>query len=99
MVVWKRIAPLCSVATQLKILIPVGTAISTVVYDMNTRSQWGMPEVNMWCAQTRKPRMAMAHSAMTMDFRPKMGLRDMGERTSGKTPNVGRIMTYTAGCE
>ena len=97
--VWKRIAPLCSVATQLKILMPVGTPIKTVVNDMNTRSQCGMPEVNMWCAQIKKPRMAIAHSARTMDFWPKIGLRDMVESTSENTPKPGRIMTYTAGCE
>ena len=40
------------VASQLKILIPVGTAISSVVIIIGTRSQLNMPETNMWCAQT-----------------------------------------------
>ena len=41
-----------SVASQEKILIPVGTAISSVVIIIGTRSQANIPETNMWCAQT-----------------------------------------------
>ena len=41
-----------SVASQEKILIPVGTAISSVVIIIGTRSHANMPETNMWCAQT-----------------------------------------------
>ena len=41
-----------SVASQEKILIPVGTAIRSVVIIIGTRSQLNMPETNMWCAQT-----------------------------------------------
>ena len=41
-----------SVASQLKILIPVGTAISSVVIIIGTRSQLNMPLTNMWCAHT-----------------------------------------------
>ena len=48
--VW--ITPLNRVASQLKILIPVGIAISTEVSIIGTRSQLNMPETNMWCAQT-----------------------------------------------
>ena len=40
------------VASQEKILIPVGTAISSVVIIIGTRSQLNMPLTNMWCAQT-----------------------------------------------
>ena len=40
------------VASQEKILIPVGTAISSVVIIIGTRSQANIPETNMWCAQT-----------------------------------------------
>ena len=41
-----------SVPSHEKILIPVGTAISSVVIIIGTRSQLNMPETNMWCAQT-----------------------------------------------
>jgi len=42
-------------------LIPVGTAIAIVVNIIGTRSQGAIPDVNMWCAQTMKPRIAIAH--------------------------------------
>ena len=41
-----------SVPSQEKILIPVGTAIRSVVIIIGTRSQLNIPETNMWCAQT-----------------------------------------------
>ena len=40
------------VPIQLKILIPVGTAISSVVIIIGTRSHSNIPATNMWCAQT-----------------------------------------------
>src|ERR671928_2255925 len=46
------ITPLHSVASQEKILMPVGTAISIVVIIIGTRSHGNMPETNMWCAHT-----------------------------------------------
>ena len=55
------------VASQLKILIPVGTAISSVVIIIGTRSHGAMPLTNMWCAQTEKPSttIAMSESAIS----------------------------------
>ena len=47
-------SPSNSVPSQEKILIPVGTAISSVVIIIGTRSHANMPETNMWCAQTEK---------------------------------------------
>jgi len=35
--------------------MPVGTAMSSVVIIIGTRSQSAMPATNMWCAQTEKP--------------------------------------------
>jgi hypothetical protein len=49
---FKWITPSKSVANQEKILIPVGTAISSVVIIIGTRSQLNMPLTNMWCAHT-----------------------------------------------
>ena len=46
------ILPKNSVPSQEKILIPVGTAISTEVNIIGTRSQLNMPATNMWWAQT-----------------------------------------------
>ena len=50
------------VASQLKILIPVGTAIRRVVTIIGTRIHDDIPLVNMWCAQTEKPRTTIAIS-------------------------------------
>src|SRR2546426_12677256 len=43
------------VASQEKTLIPVGTAIISVVTIIGTRSHEAMPETNVWCAQTENP--------------------------------------------
>ena len=44
--------PRQSVASQLKILIPVGTAMTIDAIMKNACSEIGSPTVNMWCAQT-----------------------------------------------
>ena len=44
--------PRQSVASQLKIFTPVGTAITIDAIMKKPFSQTGMPTVNMWCAQT-----------------------------------------------
>src|SRR3954469_11991480 len=56
------ITPLHSVASQEKILMPVGTAISIVVSIIGTRSHENMPDTNMWWAQTVKPSSTIAIS-------------------------------------
>jgi hypothetical protein len=50
----------CSVATQLKILTPVGTAIIMVAAVKYARVSTSIPTVNMWWAQTMKPRSPIA---------------------------------------
>ena len=54
--------PRHSVASQEKILIPVGTAMIAVVTIIGIRIQLCMPETNMWCAQTVKPSSTIASS-------------------------------------
>src|SRR6059058_721987 len=60
--VLRWITPLQSVASQEKILMPVGTAISIVVIIIGTRSQENIPLTNMWCAQTVNPSTTIAIS-------------------------------------
>ena len=55
----KVISPFHIVASQLKILAAVGTAISIVAYMKNSCPVTGMPVVNIWCAQTTKERIAI----------------------------------------
>ena len=51
----KRIAPPYIVPIQLKILTPVGTAISIVLAAKNEFAIGPRPVVNMWWLQTPKP--------------------------------------------
>ncbi len=57
---WKavvgRIAPPQSVAIQLKILIPVGIAISIVAIENAASATGPMPVANMWWLHTPKPK-------------------------------------------
>ena len=55
--------PRNSVAIQLNILTPVGTAIRNVISEKNGRKT--EPVVNMWCAQTEKPSAPMPAVAKT----------------------------------
>src|ERR687896_519248 len=87
---WMR--PSQVVASHEKTLIPVGTAIRSVVIIIGTRSHDAMPETNMWCAQTEKPRMRIAINDRAIRRYPKIGLRDMTEITPEAMPKPGSIM-------
>jgi hypothetical protein len=54
--------PRHSVASQEKILMPVGTAMIAVVTIIGMRIQSCMPDTNMWCAHTVKPSTTIASS-------------------------------------
>src|SRR5437763_14639377 len=56
------LSPSHNVASHEKTLIPVGTAISSVVTIIGTRSHGAIPDTNMWCAHTEKPRTRIASS-------------------------------------
>ena len=62
----RAIFPPQRVASQLKNLMPVGTAMNEVAIVKNRRIQGGVPLVNMWWAQTIKPRTTMAMIEYTM---------------------------------
>jgi len=64
------------VASQLKILIPVGTAIIIVAAVKYARVSTSKPTTNMWCAQTKKPSRPMDSIAYTMPKYPKTALRE-----------------------
>lgn len=55
--------PPCNVAIHLNTLIPVGTAIIIVADEKYARVSTSNPTVNMWWAQTIKPRNPMASMA------------------------------------
>ena len=85
--------PRQSVAIQLRILIPVGTAI-TIDASMNqTFRAVGIPIANMWCAHTRRERKPIATVEKATALYPKIGLRANTGRISEMIPNAGRIVT------
>lgn len=49
----------CRVANHLNTLIPVGTAIIIVAAVKQARVSTSRPTVNIWCAHTMKPRIAI----------------------------------------
>jgi hypothetical protein len=87
-----------SVASQLKIFTPVGTAMN-IVDTLNAATETGpMPEANMWWAHTPQPMKPMAMPENTMNGEPKSGLRLKTGMISEMIPNAGRIRMYTSGC-
>src|SRR3954447_21308521 len=58
--------PRHSVASQLKILMPVGTAIANDDSMKNDRTTVDVGVANMWCAHTSIPRNAIAAVEATM---------------------------------
>src|SRR5262245_2574665 len=88
----KLILPSHNVANQENTLIPVGMAIRSVVIIMGTRNHDAMPDTNMWCAHTEKPRIRIAMSDNAMRRYPNIGFRAMTEITSEAMPNPGSIM-------
>src|SRR5882757_6832115 len=93
-----RIFPPYMVASQLKILIPVGTEISMVEAAKKVFETEVMPIVNMWWAHTDIPRKPIAIVAPTMADLPKMGLREKIGITSEMVAKPGKIRIYTSGC-
>ena len=55
-----RTDPPQTVASQLKIFTPVGTAMSIVERPNAETATGPMPVANMWCAQTPQPRKPIA---------------------------------------
>lgn len=53
----------CKVPNQLKILMPVGTAIIIVAAVKYARVSTSIPTVNMWCAHTTNPNTPIASIA------------------------------------
>ena len=65
--VGKRNRPPHIVASQLRILMPVGTAMN-IVERLNAETEIGpSPEVNMWCAHTPQPMNPMRMPENTMN--------------------------------
>src|SRR5690625_2624508 len=79
------------VANQLKILIPVGTAIAIVATAKIEFATGPIPTVNIWCAQTMNPKKAINIVAKTMAVYPNNRFLENVENTSLNNPNKGKI--------
>ena len=85
----KRILPPHMVASQLKILMPVGTAMIMVESVKKAFATEVMPTVNIWCAHTPSEMNTIPTEAATMAGYPNMALRENTGMTSLATPNAG----------
>src|SRR3989441_1723166 len=93
------IAPPHIVAIQLKILMPLGTAIARVMTMKGSLAEIEMPVVNMWWTHTPNDRNPIATVESAIALYPKIGLWLIRGMTSEMIPIAGRIMMYTAGWE
>ena len=85
------------VVNQLNTLIADGTAISKV-NNTNIDPKNGFnPVTNMWCAQTKNARIAIANNEPTIAIYPKIGFLEFTERISDTIPIAGNKMIYTSG--
>src|SRR2546426_4528914 len=94
---FSSIAPPHMVAIQLKILIPLGTAIARVMIMNGRRAEIDRPVVNMWWTQTPKERKPMATVDRAIALYPKIGLCDIRGMTSQMIPIPGGIKMDTGG--
>src|SRR5207249_2747756 len=92
-----RSEPRQRVATQFKTLTPVGMAIKTLAAATKALKVSPSPDVNMWWAQTRKLRKAIATLDPAMKAKPKIGLREKTGIVSEIIPKAGKMTMYTSG--
>jgi len=83
--------PPYSVANQLNIFIPVGTAIIIVAAVKYALESTSIPTVYMWCAHTINPNTPIDNIAYTIPKYPNTGFSAKVDITCDITPNAGII--------
>src|SRR2546427_12528855 len=96
---FSSIAPPHMVAIQLKILIPLGTAMARVMIMNGRRAEIDSPVVNMWWTQTPKERKPIATVDRAIALYPKIGLCAIRGVTAGMGPLAGRRRLCTGAGE
>src|SRR5207245_11132758 len=91
------IAPPHIVAIQLKILMPLGTAIASVITMNGRRAEIEMPVVNMWWTHTPKERNPIATVDRAIALSPKIGLWHISGMNSEMIAIARRLVFYTVG--
>ncbi len=76
---------------------PVGMEISSVVSMNSGRMSGLMPDMNRWCCQTKKDRMATPSMPAAAILYPNSGLRQNTGMISETMPNPGSARMYTSG--
>src|ERR1700676_2993348 len=89
----KRILPPQMVASQLKVLMPVGMDTSIVESVKKALPKEVIPMVNMWWAHTLKLIKPMPTDSATMAEYPKMALREKTGMISLAKAKAGRTST------
>src|SRR5450759_785406 len=87
------IEPLCMVEIQLNTLIALGMATMNVNTEKVYCAVPLIPEVNMWCPQTKYRTKAMARVEATMALYPKICFCEKVGIISEMAPMAGRIIT------
>ena len=87
-----RMFPLYKVEIQLNTFTADGTAMIKVNITKKFEINGFTPDMNIWCAQTRKERKPIASMEYTMALYPKIGFLECTESTSLTKPMAGRIM-------
>src|SRR5207253_6383581 len=93
----RLILPPYIVASQLKILMPVGMATNSVAAAKKVLEMDVMPTVNIWWAHTPMLMNPMATVAPTIAGLPKIGFRENTGTTSDMMAKAGKIKIYTSG--
>src|SRR5947208_13046843 len=88
-----RIFPPYIVASQLKILTPVGRPTTIEATAKNMFDAVDIPMVNMWCAQTADDTVPIPTVAPIIAARPKIGLREKTGMISDAQAKPGSIRT------
>src|SRR2546422_11110447 len=86
------IAPPHIVAIQLKILMPLGTAIARVMTMNGRRAEIEMPVVNMWWTHTPNERKPIATVDRAIALYPKIGFGIISGQTAQVITLASRVL-------
>ena len=80
-------------------MTPVGIEMASVRIMNGAWRKSAMPDVNMWCAHTTTDKPTIVSREPTTALYANKGFLEKAVAISRITPNPGRTMMYTAGCE
>src|SRR3989344_2622393 len=87
----KRMRPRYIVKSKLKILTPVGMAMTIVMMPKKALTAAPAPIVKKWCSHTTNESMTMAQMEKTIEVYPANFFPEKTGTISEKIPNAGKI--------